>query len=95
MFLFAEGGGHHEPLIVEFVNHYLGKPVHELQMATTHKWWTAILSRFGTTPDALFGMLFVRPASAIASAAAGTMSTKLSAAMLSSGDSGMCFFKYP
>jgi F-type H+-transporting ATPase subunit a len=55
MFLLAEGGGHHEPLIVQFVNHYLGKPVHELQMATTHKWWTVILSRFGTTPDALFG----------------------------------------
>lgn len=55
MFLFAEGGGHHEPIIVEYINHYLGKPVHDLQMATTHKWWTVILSRFGTTPDKLFG----------------------------------------
>jgi F-type H+-transporting ATPase subunit a len=54
MFLFAEGG-HHTPLIVEFVNHYLGEPVHHLQMATTHKWWTALFARFGTTPEALFG----------------------------------------
>ena len=54
MFLFAEGG-HHEPLIVEFVNHYLGKPVHELQMATTYKMWTAFFSNFGTTPEAVFG----------------------------------------
>jgi F-type H+-transporting ATPase subunit a len=55
MFLFAEGGGHHEPLIVEFINHYLGKPIHALQMQTTHKWWTSLLNNFGTTPEALFG----------------------------------------
>jgi F-type H+-transporting ATPase subunit a len=55
MFLFAEGGGHHEPLIVEFINHYLGKPIHALQMQTTHKWWSSLLKNFGTTPDALFG----------------------------------------
>ena len=54
MFLFAEGG-HHTPLIVEFINHYLGEPVHNLQMATTHKWWTAFFAKFGTTPEALFG----------------------------------------
>ncbi len=54
MFLFAEGG-HHEPIIVEYINHIFGKPVHDVQMATTHKWWTAILSNFGTTPDKLFG----------------------------------------
>ena len=55
MFLFAEGGGHHEPLIVEFINHYLGKPIHALQMQTTHKWWSSLLGNFGTTPEALFG----------------------------------------
>ena len=38
MFLFAEGG-HHTPLIVEFINHYLGKPVHEFQMAYTKPIW--------------------------------------------------------
>src|SRR5215216_2922762 len=54
MLLFAEAE-HHEPLIVEFVNHYLGEPLHHIQMATTHKWWTAFFSNFGTTPEAVFG----------------------------------------
>ena len=54
MFLFAEGG-HHVPLIVEFVNHYLGEPLHELQMETTYKMWTKFFSNFGTTPEAVFG----------------------------------------
>jgi F-type H+-transporting ATPase subunit a len=55
MLLFAESGGHHIPLIVEFINHYLGEPVHRIQMATTHKWWTAFFSNFGTTPEKVFG----------------------------------------
>src|SRR5262245_26763140 len=54
MFLSAEGG-HHVPLIVEFVNHYLGEPVYNIQMATTHKWWTAFFAKFGTTPEKVFG----------------------------------------
>ena len=55
MFLFAEGGGEHTPLIVEFINHYLGEPVHKLQMATTHVWWTSFFKKFGTTPEKVFG----------------------------------------
>ena len=54
MFLLAEEG-HHTPLIVEFINHYLGKPVHEIQMQTTYKIWTAFFNNFGTTPEAVFG----------------------------------------
>src|SRR6476620_2025816 len=54
MFLFAEGG-EHTPLIVDFVNHYFGQPMHNLQMQTTHKWWTALFAKFGTTPEAVFG----------------------------------------
>lgn len=54
MFLLAEGG-HHVPLIVEFINHYLGEPVHRIQMATTHKWWTAFFKNFDTTPEKVFG----------------------------------------
>jgi F-type H+-transporting ATPase subunit a len=54
MFLAAEGG-HHTPLIVEFINHYLGEPVHRIQMATTHKWWSAFFTNFGTTPEKVFG----------------------------------------
>ena len=54
MFLFAEEA-HESPLIVQFINHYLGEPVHHIQMATTHKWWTMLFAKFGTTPEALFG----------------------------------------
>ena len=57
MFLFAAGSGHHEPLIVEFINHEFGKPVHAFQMQTTHKWWQSLFDTLGlkTTPDAVFG----------------------------------------
>ena len=54
MFLFAEGG-HHTPLIVEFINHYLGEPVYRIQMATTYPLWEAFFKKFGTTPEAVFG----------------------------------------
>ncbi len=54
MFLSAEGG-HQAPLIVQFVNHYLGEPLHELQMETTYKMWTKFFSNFDTTPEAVFG----------------------------------------
>jgi len=55
MFLFAAGGEHHEPLIVGFINHYLGEPVHHFQMNVTRPIWDVILTPFGTTPDAVFG----------------------------------------
>lgn len=56
MFLFSEGGGgHHEPVVVEFINHYLGEPVHHFQVAYTKPIWTKILGTFGTTPEAVFG----------------------------------------
>jgi F-type H+-transporting ATPase subunit a len=54
MFLFAEGG-HHEPLIVEFINHYLGKPVHEFQIHYTKPIWDKFFSNFGTNAEAVFG----------------------------------------
>lgn len=62
MFLFAAEGGHHSPLIVEFVNRYLGEPVHKFEMANTRPLWTSILKPFGTTPDALFGTYTVENA---------------------------------
>ncbi len=55
MFLFAEGGGEHTPLIVEFINHYIGEPIHELEMATTYKFWSWLFAKFGTTPEVVFG----------------------------------------
>ncbi len=55
MFLFSEGGGHHQPLIVEFVNHYLGEPVHHFQVAYTKPLWEKFFANFGTTPEKVFG----------------------------------------
>lgn len=52
---FLAAGGHHTPLIVEFVNYYIGEPLHQIQMATTYKWWSALFAKFGTTPEAVFG----------------------------------------
>jgi len=56
MFLFAESGGHHVPLIVEFINHYFGEPVHRFQVAYTEPNWNQyVFSKFGTTADKVFG----------------------------------------
>lgn len=54
MLLSAEGG-HHVPLIVEFINYYLGEPVYRIQMATTYPLWQKFFARFGTTPEKVFG----------------------------------------
>jgi F-type H+-transporting ATPase subunit a len=55
MFLFAEGGGHHTPMIVEFINHYLGEPVYRFQIAYTKPVWDKLFAKFGTTPEKVFG----------------------------------------
>ncbi|MEP6923279.1 MAG: F0F1 ATP synthase subunit A [Pyrinomonadaceae bacterium] len=58
LFAAAEGeGGHHEPIIVQFVNHYLGEPAYHLQMEYTRPLMTRFFANFGTTPDALYGEL--------------------------------------
>jgi len=62
MLLFAEGG-HHTPLIVEFINHYLGEPVHRFQMDYTKPVWDKFFSNFGTDAEAMFGIY--TPANAI------------------------------
>ncbi|HEV8592717.1 MAG TPA: F0F1 ATP synthase subunit A [Pyrinomonadaceae bacterium] len=54
MFLFAEGG-HHTPLIVEFINHYLGEPVYHFQLNYTKPIWDKFFSNFGTEAEAVFG----------------------------------------
>ncbi len=57
MFLFAEGGGEHTPLIVEFLNHYLGEPVLHFQQAVTLPAWHAVFNFFGIAakPEDVFG----------------------------------------
>jgi F-type H+-transporting ATPase subunit a len=54
MLLFAEGG-HHTPLIVEFINHYVGEPVHHFQMNYTKPIWDKFFSNFGTEAESVFG----------------------------------------
>ena len=56
MFLLAEGG-HHTPLIVEFVNHYLGEPVYQFQMNYTRKAWIVLFDLLGVKalPEDVFG----------------------------------------
>ncbi|MDH3530073.1 MAG: F0F1 ATP synthase subunit A [Acidobacteriota bacterium] len=59
MFLFASGGGEHPvPLIVKFVNHYLGEPVYRFQMAYTRPTWVWIFEKLGvdSTPEQAFGV---------------------------------------
>src|SRR5204863_325413 len=63
MFLFAEGGGEHSPLIVEFINHYFGEPVHHFQVAYTEPMWNKLVfSHFGTTAEKAFGAYTVENA---------------------------------
>lgn len=54
MFLFAEGG-EHQPLIVDFVNHYLGEPMYHFEMTYTKPIWDKLLGKFGTNAEAVFG----------------------------------------
>lgn len=53
----GHGGGHHEPIIVQFVNYYLGEPAYQFQMHYSRPLWTKILGYAGTTPEAVFGPL--------------------------------------
>jgi F-type H+-transporting ATPase subunit a len=56
MFLLAAASEtHHTPLIVEFVNHYLGEPVHQFQMHNTKPLWDKFFANFGTTAEKAFG----------------------------------------
>jgi len=51
----AEAGGHHVPVVVEFVNHWVGQPLHDIQMKTTYPMWQKFFGWFGTTPESVFG----------------------------------------
>lgn len=53
MFLFAEG--HHTPLIVEFVNHYLGGPVCRMENGALYPTLDVGLKPLGTSSLTLFG----------------------------------------
>ncbi|MEP6944805.1 MAG: F0F1 ATP synthase subunit A [Acidobacteriota bacterium] len=62
MFLLAEGG-EAEPLIVQFVNHYFGEPVHHFQVTVTEPMWNKyVFSHLGTTAEKAFGAYTVENA---------------------------------
>src|SRR5258707_4793481 len=44
------------PIVVRLVNQYFGQAAFDLEMKYTHPFWTRVLGKFGTTPDALFGV---------------------------------------
>lgn len=46
----------HVPIVVQFVNQYFGHAAYAFEMKYTHPLWTKILGKFGTTPDAAFGV---------------------------------------
>ncbi|HEV7698757.1 MAG TPA: F0F1 ATP synthase subunit A [Pyrinomonadaceae bacterium] len=55
MFLFAEEA-HEAPLIVQFINHYLGEPMYRFEVAYTEPLWNKyVFSKFGTTAAQVFG----------------------------------------
>ncbi|HKG12845.1 MAG TPA: F0F1 ATP synthase subunit A [Pyrinomonadaceae bacterium] len=51
----AESGGHEVPAVVQFVNHYIGEPVHQFQLHYTRPVWEKFFGWFGTTPENVFG----------------------------------------
>ncbi|HVF45859.1 MAG TPA: F0F1 ATP synthase subunit A [Pyrinomonadaceae bacterium] len=51
----AESGGHEVPAVVQFVNHYIGEPVHHFQVTYTRPIWEKFFGWFGTTPENVFG----------------------------------------
>jgi F-type H+-transporting ATPase subunit a len=62
MFLFAEGGGEHVPLIVQFIDTYIGEPVHNFQLEYTKPFWDAFFGLYGSNAEAMFGKYTVENA---------------------------------
>jgi F-type H+-transporting ATPase subunit a len=56
-FLSTEGAeAEHAPILVQLVNHYLGHWAYDLEMKYTYPFWQKVLGKFGTTPEAAFGV---------------------------------------
>src|SRR5213082_782800 len=62
-FLFAEETAHtaeetveQAPIIVKLVNQYFGEYAYNFEIRYTKPLWTKLLAKFGTTPDAAFGV---------------------------------------
>src|SRR5438445_11517214 len=44
------------PIIVRLVNQYFGEYAYNFEMKYTYPRWKTLLAKFGTTPDAVFGV---------------------------------------
>ncbi len=53
--LLQAGGAHHEPILVELVNYYIGEPLNRFELAYTKPLWDSFFKRFGTTAEGMFG----------------------------------------
>ncbi|HKP73221.1 MAG TPA: F0F1 ATP synthase subunit A [Pyrinomonadaceae bacterium] len=51
----AEGAAHHTPPLVEAVNHFIGEPVYNFQIAYTKPAWNWFFAKFGTDAETVFG----------------------------------------
>src|SRR5467141_2797435 len=58
MFFLAEAAEHaeHVPVLVKLINDFLGEPVYRFEHKYTEPLWRAFFARFGTTPEAVFGV---------------------------------------
>lgn len=52
----GEESAHHTPIVVEWVNHVFGEQVLAFQLKYTKPFWDGFLGKFGTTPEAAFGV---------------------------------------
>jgi F-type H+-transporting ATPase subunit a len=50
-----EQAAEHVPIIVKFVNHYLGPWAYNFEMKYTYPKWKWFFAKFGTTPESVFG----------------------------------------
>jgi F-type H+-transporting ATPase subunit a len=51
----AESGGHHTPVIVEWLNYHVGEPVHHFQVQYTKPLWDSFFALFGSNAEKMFG----------------------------------------
>ena len=58
----AAAAAHHTPPVVEWVNHAIGKPAHDFQVAYTKPAWDKFFAFFGTGAEEVFGKYTVENA---------------------------------
>jgi len=52
----AEEAAEHVPILVKLVNQYFGEYAYNFEMKYTYPFWKNLLAKFGTTPEAAFGV---------------------------------------